>query len=97
MAVAITSGSWKKILAIPFGKSTKNIPIREPHTAIAEAEKMIADLKKVTAYEKANGTTDAPVDWSAIDVAALEAEIAKLKAEKQEVKKETKKPTKKGK
>lgn len=29
--------------------------------------------------------------------AALEAEIAKLKAEKQEVKKETKKPTKKGK
>lgn len=29
--------------------------------------------------------------------AALEAEIAKLKAEKQEIKKETKKPTKKGK
>lgn len=29
--------------------------------------------------------------------AALEAEIAKLKAEKEEVKKETKKPTKKGK
>ena len=48
--------------------------------AIAEAEKMIADLKKVTAYEKANGTEDAPVDWSAIDVAALEAETAETQA-----------------
>lgn len=48
--------------------------------AIAEAEKMIADLKKVTEYEKANGTEDAPVDWSAIDVAALEAETAETQA-----------------
>lgn len=48
--------------------------------AIAEAEKMIADLKKVTAYEKANGTTEAPVDWTTIDVAALEAETAEAQA-----------------
>ena len=48
--------------------------------AIAEAEKMIADLKKVTAYEKANGTTEVPVDWTTIDVAALEAETAEAQA-----------------
>ena len=71
-------------LAIELGLTTAldpDVELTEEQAAaraevIAEAEKMIADLKKVTAYEKANGTTDAPVDWSAIDVAALEAENA---------------------
>lgn len=76
-------------LAIELGLTTALDPdaeLTEEETAaraeaIAEAEKMISDLKKVTAYEKANGTEDVPVDWSAIDVAALEAENTATQAD----------------
>lgn len=37
-----------------------------------DADAMMANLKTVTKYEVANGTEDAPVDWSAIDVDALQ-------------------------
>ena len=38
IAMAITSGSWKNMFAIPSGKRINKTPIKEPHTAMETAE-----------------------------------------------------------
>lgn len=45
-----------------------------------EAESIMSNLDKVTAYEKANGTDENPVEWANIDVTALQTENTEKQA-----------------
>lgn len=58
------------------GDLTADALVSELGITTEEAETILADLAKVSAYEEANGTEDNPVDWATIDVAANQELIA---------------------